>query len=246
MLIKKKKLLELGEITDEEILPAQKSSENSKKNIKSHISQADLETIKKQAQQEANSFIKLEIEKNKKFFETKQKELLEREKLLNQAEKDLSQERQEIEYYKQEAFKLLEAKEKELVEKINSLNTVKQDLINQSKPVLLEIVTSLTSKLIDQKVKESPEILERLIQQALYEIKIKQDQDTKLDLRVNPKDIEIAKKFSESLTQKAKNLIIKIHEDENIMSGSCSLEGMNGCIDLNFNSQLEAFKLKMR
>ena len=246
MLIKKKKLLELGEITDEEILPAQKSSENLKKNIKSQISQADLETIKKQAQQEANSLLKSEIEKNKKFFETKQKELFEKEKLLNQAEKELSQERQEIEYYKQEAFKLLETREKELVEKINSLNTVKQDLIKQSKPVLLEIVTSLTGKLIDQKVKESPEILERLIQQALYEIKIKQDQDTKLDLRVNPKDIEIAKKFSESLTQKTKNLIIKIHEDENIMSGSCSLEGMNGCIDLNFNSQLEAFKLKMR
>ena len=136
--------------------------------------------------------------------------------------------------------------ENRAIQELDNFGKAKTNLIEESKMVLVEIATELTSKLIKKKVSEDTSILEKLLRETIDEMLLSSEEINKFILKVNSADLSTAEKFAASMRERSGNRIeLSVEENSDIMQGSCIVDSTSGSMDLNFSSQLELFKQKM-
>ena len=190
-----------------------------------------LEHLHKQLQEEDSR-----IEQDRVKLNQSKEELKEKETQLQDLQGQVNQEKEKL------LADLVEAKT-ELAHNLSQIAHLQEELIINNKEFLIDLVTQLSSKLIQHEISQDPQVLKHLIEQALAEIR-HNSKEGLLTLKVHPDDYDHAKAYLDQLNIQD-NFELKVVKDEEISQGSCYLESKQGSIDLNFASQLSLFKQKI-
>lgn len=136
----------------------------------------------------------------------------------------------------------LDELEQRAIREVEDLLNAERNLVAESKVLIMDLATQLAGKIINKTVKEDSSILENMLQETVDEMVLNSQDNLKVCLLVNEKDLSVAQKFAERMTQKSDNLEASAKADESVSRGSCVLETSSGAIDLNFATQLQLFK----
>ncbi len=227
MLIKKK---QLPQASSQVVSSTGDESVKVVENNDKEIAQKEAQNILNQAQQEADLIL--------------QQAASEAENILNSAENRV---KEAIEKTMAQKMQKLNELEEQAVDELRVFGDFKKEILQDSKDSILNVSIELASRIIHQKVKENPNILEKLFQEAIQEVLDNSSTEAgkiAIILSINPEDAEIAQKFAERMEQNSR-LEITLKEDSKISQGSCVIESPSGILDWNFASQLELFKERM-
>ena len=137
-----------------------------------------------------------------------------------------------LEFGKKEAVKVVENIEGLL----KGFTRIKKDIITGHEKEILELIFSITEKIINYKINSDETIVRETILKALRLAPEK----GKIILRVNPEDFGYIEKVKPDFFAKFKELkSIKIVSDSSIDRGGCLLETQYGEVDARITTQLE-------
>jgi|GEM_PF-5447509 len=172
-----------------------------------------------------------------------EKEKLAMEK--NKFSEEVTQAQDEFAEEKKQIIQRINQLEEEAVSSIKEIKNLQKQIILQSKDFILDLAGDLAARVIEKEVRIDPHILENLLESSLETITSGGKQKDPLIILVNPDDQKLAEEFALSY-QADHQLQLKVKTDPDISLGSCSIEGILGSLDLNFSSQLQLFKEKMK
>lgn len=152
---------------------------------------------------------------------------------------------EEVKSFVHKKEKKINELEGKVMKELENLMNLQKNLVMESKPVIVDIAISLAQKLIDNEIKTNPQIVETLFRQTIDQMMMNGNDSLKAVFVVNPRDLEIAQKFINSMSQQGTQVDINLKEDVQIAPGSCIVETSSGSLDLNFSSQLELFREKV-
>lgn len=234
MLIKKQKfsnlLNELG--VDEEDSIEESPREAITRTLESHnfAEGIDKDALLEEIQEEGEEIIR------------KSKE--EAERIINSAEEQVQE---KLESAMKEKFKDLQELEQKALDEIENILNTKKEIVHESQELIIDLATDLAAKIINRKVKEDSNILISTLKEVVDSMLLNPEESLKINLVVNPDDSQIAQKFADELQNKSNNNTeCNVRSDSSIALGSCIVETPNGSMDLNFSTQLQIFKDRMK
>ncbi|MDX1920720.1 MAG: FliH/SctL family protein [Candidatus Caenarcaniphilales bacterium] len=168
----------------------------------------------------------------------------EAERIIQSAEEQV---RERLDSAVKEKFKSLEDLEKKALNEIESILNSKKEAVHESQGLIIDLATELASKIINRRVREDSSILTSTLKEIIDGMLLNPEESLKLNIVVNPKDAQIAQKFADDLQNKSTgNTECNVKSDDSIAEGSCIVETPNGSMDLNFSTQLQIFKERMK
>ncbi|QIB26197.1 FliH/SctL family protein [Caloranaerobacter azorensis] len=133
---------------------------------------------------------------------------------------------------------------------IKEANSIKREYLQkraaylkQLEKDIVELVISISEKIINQKLDDDKEVIISIILKGLENLLV----SDKVVIRVSKDDYDVVELAKERLLAEA-SLIedIKVKIDNNLQKGSCIIETERGCVDVGINTQIETMKKTLK
>ncbi|KGG80757.1 hypothetical protein Y919_04385 [Caloranaerobacter azorensis H53214] len=133
---------------------------------------------------------------------------------------------------------------------IKEANSIKREYLQkraaylkQLEKDIVELVISISEKIINQKLDDDREVIISIILKGLENLLV----SDKVIIRVSKDDYDVVELAKERLLAEA-SLIedIKVKIDNNLQKGSCIIETERGCVDVGINTQIETMKKTLK
>jgi len=126
---------------------------------------------------------------------------------------------------------------------VESLKETRREFFAKSEKEMVDLVTLISSEIIQGEIKQNPEIIAGVIRKAVSGIHSKQA----IKINVNPADLEIAMSLAEELIKKTEAIMdVKFEADEKIPRGGCIVETNIGTLDATVENMLMALHRGLR
>jgi flagellar assembly protein FliH len=125
---------------------------------------------------------------------------------------------------------------------INGAYQAQKDILMNTEKEMLGLITAIARKVIQKEVKMQPDIILRMTEAAIRELKEREV----VKIMVNPKTVALMTKASDILIKRINSLnTIKIIEDKSVPEGGVIVESPDGKIDASIDTQLEEIYNKL-
>ena len=140
-----------------------------------------------------------------------------------------------------------EAEAREAVERLDVLHQAfKQEraqLLHEAEGLVVDLAIAVARRIIGVQVECDEKLLMRVIRTALQHM----GEESNLEIKVHPDDLQIARRFAQLWVQKVdQDAVLKVRPSEHVSRGGCMVEGREESVDARLEEQLQVLHQALR
>lgn len=151
--------------------------------------------------------------------------------------------RQRYEEGRQAGLDEREAEAREAVERLDLLHqSFKQEraqLLHEAEGLVVDLAIAVARRILGAQIECDEKLLMRVIRTALQHM----GEESNLEIKVHPDDLQIARRFARLWVQKVdQDAVLKVRPSEHVSRGGCMIEGREENVDARLEEQLQVLQ----